>query len=114
MGEEMKNNNNNISYPRSFQGIWIPVELYYNRELTWLEKILLLDIQSSSFDDNEDTSSSLLNSLDFDYLCNLLNISIDILVDMISKLIELGYIAEEHNNNSFSINLNTRRLCYEE
>ncbi len=33
---------------------------------------------------------------------------------MISKLIELGYIAEEYNNNSFSINLNPRRLCYEE
>lgn len=108
-------NNNNYYYPRLFQGIWIPSELYYNKELTWLEKILLLDIESNNYD--EDNTYSLIEIINIDYLCSLLSISEDILINMISKLIELGYIVEYTNSNnkhSFSIKLDPRRLNYEE
>jgi len=72
---------------RDFKGVWIPKEVYLSKELSWTEKILLVEIDSL---DNEDGCFS-----KNDYFANFLGVSETHVSRMISKLKKLGLISVE-------------------
>lgn len=69
---------------RDFKGIWIPKEIWLNNDLTLLEKIILIEIDSL---DNENHCIA-----GNDYLAEFCNCSERKVSDAIKKLTELGYI----------------------
>lgn len=69
---------------RDFKGIWIPKELYLNRELSWTEKILILIIDY--FDCGKGCSAS------NEYLANFLGISEGRCANIISTLRKKGIL----------------------
>lgn len=69
---------------RNFLGIWIPKELYLNNELSWTEKLLLIEIQSlqgtiGCFASNE-------------YFAKFLDLSIGRIANIITHLKRLNYL----------------------
>lgn len=70
---------------RDFKGIWIPKEIWFNEELTCLEKIILMEVDSL---DNEETGCYASN----EYLAKFCQCSANKVSVAISKLIKLGYI----------------------
>lgn len=72
---------------RKFEGVWIPAELYLNEELSWSEKILLIEINSL---DNSERGCFASNK----YLGDFLKISEGSCANMISKLKRKGYIQQ--------------------
>jgi len=70
---------------RDFKGVWIPKELYLNNELSWAEKILLVEIDSLDKDNQGCFASN-------EYLAKFLMLSEGSVANMIIKLIDKGYI----------------------
>lgn len=73
---------------RDFKGIWIPKELYLNNELSWAEKILLVEIDSLDKDNQGCFASN-------EYLAKFLMLSEGSVANMIIKLIDKGYIIKK-------------------
>lgn len=71
---------------RDFKGVWIPKEIYLNKELSWSEKILLIEI--NSLDNNEEKGCFASNK----YLSEFIGISESSMANMISKLKAQNYI----------------------
>jgi len=69
---------------RDFKGIWIPKEIYLNEELSWTEKILLVEIHS--LDKGEGCWAS------NEYFSEFLNKSEGQIANCISRMRKLGYI----------------------
>lgn len=69
---------------RDFKGIWIPKEVYLNKELNWTDKILLVEIHSL---DNEDGCFA-----SNEYFSEFLDVSTTTISKSISKLISYGYM----------------------
>ena len=69
---------------RDFKGVWIPKDVYLNTQLSLIEKILLVEIQSL---DNEKGCFA-----GNTYFAEFLGVSITSISLGIKKLIELGYI----------------------
>ena len=74
-------------FTRDFKGVWIPKEIYLNKELSWTDKILLLEIDSLDNEDGCFASNA--------YFSELLGISQINVSKSISKLKKLGYIRQE-------------------
>ena len=74
-------------FNRDFKGVWIPKEVYLSKELSWTEKILLVEIDSL---DNEDGCYSRN-----DYFASFLGVSESHVSRMVSKLKKLGLISVE-------------------
>lgn len=72
---------------RDFKGVWIPKEIYLNKELNWTDKILLLEIDSLDNEDGCFASNA--------YFSEFLGISQINVSKSISKLKKLGYIRQE-------------------
>lgn len=70
---------------RVFKGIWIPVEIWKDKSLTWNEKILLMEIDSF-------TSSGKDCYFSNEYIADFLNVSIRWARKYMSHLIEAGYV----------------------
>lgn len=70
---------------RLVKGIWIPIEIWKNKNLTWNEKILFLEIDSYTSKDKDCYFSN-------EYIAELLGISVTNASKTISSLIEKGYI----------------------
>tara|TARA_R100001244_G_scaffold11860_2_gene14020 strand:+ start:1078 stop:1743 length:666 start_codon:yes stop_codon:yes gene_type:complete len=70
---------------RKFQGIWIPRNVYLNRDLTWIEKILLVEIDSLDKGDKGCFASN-------DYFAEFLNVSKTHISKSINHLIELKFL----------------------
>jgi hypothetical protein len=70
---------------RDFKGVWIPKELYLDENLSWAEKILLVEIDSLDRDDNGCFASN-------EYLSKFLMLKEGTVANMIIKLIERGYL----------------------
>ena len=91
---------------RQFKGIWLPRELYLNTELTWTEKILLIEIDSL---DNNEKGCFASNK----YLGQFLNKSAKTIANTISRLIRLGYINriffDGHNRG---LRINKGKSCF--
>jgi hypothetical protein len=71
---------------RDFKGVWIPKEIYLNKELSWSEKILLIEI--NSLDNNEEKGCFASNK----YLSEFIGISESSMANMVSKLKAQNYI----------------------
>ena len=69
---------------RAFKGIWFPKEIWFNEELSWIDKAVLMEIDSL---DNENHCTASNN-----YLASFIGCSETSVSKSVSKLIELGYI----------------------
>ena len=70
---------------RIIKGIWIPIEIWQDRSLSWNEKILLMEIDSFTSKGHECYISN-------DYIAELLGVSVRWAIKCLSHLIETGYI----------------------
>lgn len=73
---------------RDFKGVWIPRELYLNKELSWSEKILLVEIDSLDKDPEKGCFAS------NQYLAEFLGLSPGRVANMISDLRHRGHIQQ--------------------
>ena len=71
---------------RNFLGVWIPKNIYLNQELSWSEKILLVEIESL---DNENGCFA-----SNDYFADFLGVTKTTISTSISKLKKLGFIEQ--------------------
>lgn len=71
---------------RDLKGVWIPKEVYLDKRLTALDKIILIEIDSL---DNGDEKGCFASN---EYLAEFCQCSISKVTKSISKLKELGYI----------------------
>ena len=72
---------------RIVKGIWIPIEIWKDKNLTWNEKILLLEIDSYTSNDKDCFISN-------EFISELLGISETNASKAISSLIKKGYIVK--------------------
>ena len=70
---------------RIVKGIWIPIEIWQNRSLSWNEKILLMEIDSFTAKDRECYISN-------EYIAELLGVSVSWASKCLSRLLELGLV----------------------
>lgn len=70
---------------RIVKGIWIPIEIWQNRSLSWNEKILLMEIDSFTAKDRECYISN-------EYIAELLGVSGSWASKCLSHLLELGLV----------------------
>ena len=70
---------------RQFKGIWIPAEIWETRELSWNEKVVLLEIDSF-------TASGRDCFISDEYIGNLVGVNERTARRILSKLISLGYV----------------------
>ena len=70
---------------RQTKGIWIPIEIWEDKSLSWNERILLLEIDSFTTKDKDCFISN-------EYIANLLNVSETTANKILSSLIEKGYV----------------------
>lgn len=71
---------------RNFLGIWIPKDVYLNKDLSWLEKIMLVEIESL---DNQDGCFA-----SNDYFADFLDVTKTTISSAISKLKNLGFVEQ--------------------
>jgi len=93
-----------MDFERKFKGIWIPASLYLTFDLTPVEKILLVEIDSL---DNGDSGCYASNA----YFSKFLQISSDHVSRLINGLVSKGLIksqlkTQKGQNNSRIININ--------
>ena len=70
---------------RIVKGIWIPIEIWQNRSLSWNEKILLMEIDSFTAKDRECYISN-------EYIAELRGVSVSWASKCLSHLLELGLV----------------------
>ena len=70
---------------RIVKGIWIPIEIWQNRSLSWNEKILLMEIDSFTAKDRQCYISN-------EYIAELLGVSVSWASKCLSHLLELGLV----------------------
>tara|TARA_R110001583_G_scaffold103537_1_gene250804 strand:- start:18402 stop:19094 length:693 start_codon:yes stop_codon:yes gene_type:complete len=75
-----------VKETRQFLGIWIPREIYLNKELNWTDKILVVEI--NSLDNERGCFAS------NDYFAEFLSVSTTTISTSISKLKSLGLIEQ--------------------
>lgn len=77
----------NEKLSREFKGIWMPREIYLAVDLTWIEKIFLVEIDSLSQTDKGCFASN-------EYFSEFLNVSVGHVVNMLTKFRQLGLIRD--------------------
>lgn len=70
---------------RQAKGIWIPIEIWESKELTWNEKILFLEIDSFTSNERDCFFSN-------EYIANLLGVTENSANRILSSLISKGYV----------------------
>ena len=70
---------------RLVKGIWIPIEIWQDKSLSWNEKILLMEIDSFTSKGHECYISN-------EYIANLLGVSVSWASKCLSHLMEIGYV----------------------
>ena len=73
-------------FKRDFKGVWIPKEIYLNKELSAVEKIMIAEI--NSLDEKESNGCYASN----DYFAEFLDISKSRVADILTKLRKSGLI----------------------
>ena len=89
--------------PRSFDGIWIPRELWLDRRLSALEKCVVAEIHSLDCGEDHCYASN-------DYLATFFNLKVKSISEYITKLKKLGFITQVSFNGrtrTIKSNLNT-------
>lgn len=69
---------------RQFKGVWFPKEIYLNKDLSWTEKILLIEIHSLQGDEGCYASNQ--------HLADFVGVREEVVSNYISKLKQKGYI----------------------
>ena len=72
---------------RITKGIWFPIEIWENKDLTWNEKILLLDIDSYTSKNKDCFFSN-------KYIADLLDVNETTANKILSSLIKKGYVVK--------------------
>ena len=72
---------------REIKGIWIPIEIWEASDLSWNEKILLMEVDSFTSQEKDCYFSN-------DYIAELLGIKPDTASKMVSSLIRKGYLRQ--------------------
>ena len=72
---------------RQVKGIWIPIEIWRDKNLSWNEKILFLEIDSYTSNEKDCFISN-------EYISNLLGINVTNASKTLSSLIEKGYVVK--------------------
>jgi hypothetical protein len=72
---------------RDFKGVWIPKEVWIDKELTWMEKLLLVEI--NSLDNAEGCYAS------NQYFADFFNLSASRISEIVSSLVEKKYITSK-------------------
>jgi hypothetical protein len=72
---------------RDFKGVWIPKEVWIDKDLTWMEKLLLVEI--NSLDNAEGCYAS------NQYFADFFNLSASRISEIISSLVEKKYITSK-------------------
>lgn len=72
---------------RDFKGIWIPKEIYLSKELNWIEKILLFEIDSLDTEEDHCYASN-------KYFAEFLDVTERRIQQCLNHLKELGYIEQ--------------------
>ena len=80
---------------RDFKGVWIPKEIWLNEDLTMIEKVVLIEIDS--LDNEEGCVAS------NEYLANFCQCSETKVSTAISKLIKMNYIYQQSFNGRIRI-----------
>ena len=75
----------NSELKRKIKGIWIPIEIWEDKNLNWSEKILFLEIDSFTSKDNDCFVSN-------EYISKLLGVSETSANKILSSLIKKGYV----------------------
>ena len=70
---------------RIVKGIWIPIEIWMDKDLSWNEKILLMEIDSFTSKDRECYISN-------EYIAELLGVSVSWASKCLSHLLDLGLV----------------------
>lgn len=78
--------NKKFEYPRGFKGVFIPAEVYLDRRLSALDKIILTEISSLDVEEGCYASN--------EYLAEFCQCSVSNVTKTISKLKELGYVKQ--------------------
>jgi len=96
---------------RKFQGIWIPRDVYLNTDLTWIEKILLIEIDSLDKGSKGCFASN-------DYFAEFLGVSKTHISKSIKHLIELNFLVLKSFNGRIRIlksalNSTSKQSCTE-
>lgn len=73
---------------RDFKGVWIPKDVWLDKNLTMLDKGILVEIDSLDMGEDGCWASN-------EYLANFCQCSIPKVANAISKLVDLGYIKRE-------------------
>lgn len=84
---------------REFKGVWIPSDLYLNDELSWTEKLVILEVDSFS-------RNGLPCFISNEHLCNHIRCSASTIEKSLKRTEELGYIIRNHE----TINGHSRRI----
>lgn len=84
---------------REFKGVWIPSDLYLNDELSWTEKLVILEVDSFS-------RNGLPCFISNEHLCNHIRCSASTIEKSLKRTEELGYIIRNHE----TINGQSRRI----
>lgn len=78
---------NNENQIRDFKGIWMPADLYFNRDINWTCKIIFIEIDSFSSKGKDCFFSN-------EYLAEFMQLSVRQIQKCISRLITLGWIEQ--------------------
>jgi hypothetical protein len=84
---------------RQFKGIWFPAKLWQNTELTWMEKLMFMEIDSLCGDDGCYASNK--------YLAGFFQLSASRVSEIISGLNEKKYIRIEYERDGKQIKKRT-------
>jgi hypothetical protein len=74
---------------REFKGVWIPRDLYLNDELSWTDKLIIIEIDCFS-------RNGMPCFISNEHLCNHLKVSASTIEKSLKKTEDLGYISRSH------------------
>ena len=99
---------NDFKMERYFKGVWIPKEIYLNKELSLQEKFLLIEVDSLSKLDVGCFASN-------DHFTEILGVAKKRISEIISSLVEKGYLEREvfYKENSKEIEKRVLFISYE-
>ena len=84
-GSDTKQGANFVIMERKIKGIFIPIEVWENKELSWNEKILLMEIDSFTSRGEDCYFSN-------EYIASLLGVKENTASIILSKLVDKGYV----------------------
>jgi hypothetical protein len=87
---------------RDFKGVWIPKEIWLDKQLTWMEKIVITEI--NSLDGIEGCFAS------NNYLAEFFNLTAGRISQIINSLIDKKYISAEYIRNGKEITKRVLRI----